>query len=99
MGDFGGNLAAEPARRIGQGQVCRQNFSTKSPTSEVSLLEGYLNVRSLNNSCSKDVCIKTFEGAQTMEKANINTYLFPNITVVIFSLVNAIYLVGVHPCH
>ena len=34
-----------------------------------------------------------------MEKANIKTYLFPNITVVIFSLVNAIYLVGVHPCH
>ena len=63
------------------------------------LLEGYLNVRSLNNSCSKDVCMKTFEGAQTMEKANIKTYLFPNITVVIFSLVNAIYLVGVHPCH
>ena len=28
-----------------------------------------------------------------MEKANIKTYLFPNITVVIFSLVNAIYLV------
>lgn len=34
-----------------------------------------------------------------MEKANIETYLFPNITVVIFSLVNAIYLVGVHLCH
>ena len=34
-----------------------------------------------------------------MEKANIKTYLFPNITVVIFSLVNAIYLLGVHPCH
>ena len=38
-----------------------------------------------------------------MGKANIKTYLFPNITVVIFSLVNAIYLqlylVGVHPCH
>ena len=33
-----------------------------------------------------------------MEKANIKTYLFPNITVVVFSLVNAIYLVGVHPC-
>ena len=34
-----------------------------------------------------------------MEKVNVKTYLFPNITVVIFSLVNAIYLVGVHPCH
>ena len=34
-----------------------------------------------------------------MEKANIKTYLFPNITVVIFSFGNAIYLVGVHPYH
>ena len=34
-----------------------------------------------------------------MEKVNVKTYLFPNITVVIFSLVNAIYLVGVLPCH
>ena len=39
--------------------------------------------------------MKTFEGAQTMEKVNVKTYLFPNITVVTFSLVNAIYLVGV----
>ena len=43
--------------------------------------------------------MKAFEGAQTIEKANIKTCLFLNITVVIFSLVNAIYLVGVHLCH
>ena len=42
---------------------------------QVSLLEGYLNVRSLNNSCSKDVCMKTFEGAQTIKKVPENTQL------------------------
>lgn len=49
------------------------NFPRSRP--QVSLLEGYLNVRSLNNSCSKDVCMKTFEGAQTIKKVPENTQL------------------------